>query len=134
MKITARLQLAGFPTVLKIGIAEILYALNFSNFSYARISDAVWLSYPLAVVSVFLFYFLATYLQKPLQNARFERPLFTVAAAVIFTFSVALSVLTGHLDTMRDLSTLMSLFTAEITADFAFGYSLCYSGVVNSKS
>lgn len=124
MSITRRLFLALWCAFIKIGAIELLYALNFSSFSYHRIMEPAWFSYVLAAATTATAFYLLTFLGSAVHKTGLRRPLFTVYALVVVASTLAIVILGGRNREPYDLATFLSLLGAEIAADYTLGYSL----------
>lgn len=129
-----RISISIFSGLLKIGLIEALFALNFSNFSYHKVIENPYLSYLIIIPATILFYFIISFLNNKVNKVKNKRVTFIIFALVIQTISISITTFCGFGDKLRDISTIMSLFCSEILTDFIFGYSLCYFDMVKFKS
>ena len=134
MRIKKRLSLSIFVTIIKIGLIELFFALNFSNFSYHKVVINPWISYPVVLVSTTIFFWLLTYFENVVKNIRRPRVVFLQFALIVQVISMSITLFCGFSEKIKDIATIFSLILAEIIADFVFGYSLYYSSMINLKS
>ena len=120
-----RISVSTLAGLLKIGLIEALYALNFSNFSYHKVILNPYFSYLIIIPATIIFYFALTFFEKKVKEIKNKRVFIVIFALVIQVISIS-----GFGDKLKDISTIMSLFCSEILTDFIFGYSLCYFDMI----
>lgn len=126
-----RISVSTLVGLLKIGLIEALYALNFSNFSYHKVILNPYFSYLIIIPATIIFYFALTFFEKKVKEIKNKRVFIVIFALVIQVISISITTFCGFGDKLKDISTIMSLFCSEILTDFIFGYSLCYFDMIN---
>lgn len=119
-----RLTLSLYVTLIKIGLVELFFLLNFSMFSYSNLEFNTILTYLTFGAIYFLLYYGSTYLNRWAKEFKYKRVSFLIIATSIFFIKMLIFELLGFISVNVDLSTIGSLLFVEVISEFTFIYSI----------